>query len=63
MANMTVFNEEHPKKALDPMEVTEAGIVILVNPDSEKALSPILPSELLLAKVTVFNSAHSLKAF
>jgi hypothetical protein len=33
LANVTVFNEEHPKKALYLMEVTLEGIVIEVNPD------------------------------
>ena len=34
LANVTVFNEEHPLKALTPMEVTLAGREIVVNPDS-----------------------------
>ena len=44
------------------MEVTLAGREIVVNPDPEKALLPMLPSELPLANVTVFNEMHDWKA-
>ena len=44
------------------MEVTLAGREIVVNPDLEKTSTPILPSKLPLANVTVFNEEHPLKA-
>ena len=37
------------------MEVTLAGREIVVNPDPEKTSTPMLPSVLPLANVTVFN--------
>ena len=44
------------------MEVTLAGREIVVRPVCSKAASPILPSKLPLANVTVFNEEHLWKA-
>ena len=45
------------------MEVTLAGREIAVNPDPRKAPKLMLPSELPLANVTVFNEEHDVKEY
>ena len=58
----TVVNAEHDAKALDPMLVTVAGIVMDVMPVSLNALVPILASVLLPdANSTVVNAEHDAK--
>jgi len=47
-----------PRKALLPMLVTEAGMIIPVIPDDWKAESQIFVGALPLANVTVLNAVQ-----